>query len=81
VSPFVGGRAVKGPTDAFMEHAGLDRSATGTAAAYEGVIDGLVADEEAPGLPVLVTDTFMTDAAGRRRLAEETLSHGSSLKR
>ncbi len=29
VSPFVGGRAVKGPTDAFMEHAGLDRSAGG----------------------------------------------------
>jgi LPPG:FO 2-phospho-L-lactate transferase len=81
VSPFVGGRAVKGPTDAFMEHAGLDRSATGIAAAYEGVIDGLVADEEAPALPVLVTDTLMEDAAARRRLAEATLAHASTLKR
>jgi LPPG:FO 2-phospho-L-lactate transferase len=81
VSPFVGGRAVKGPTDAFMEHAGLDRSARGIAAAYEGVIDGLVADEDAPGVPVLVTDTLMEDAGGRRRLADETLTHARTLKR
>jgi LPPG:FO 2-phospho-L-lactate transferase len=83
VSPFVGGRAVKGPTDAFMEHAGLDRSATGIAAAYAGVIDGLVADEplERGNLPVLVTDTLMEDAAGRRRLAQATLAHAASLNR
>jgi LPPG:FO 2-phospho-L-lactate transferase len=83
VSPFVGGRAVKGPTDAFMEHAGLDRSATGIAAAYAGVIDGLVADEplERGNLPVLVTDTLMEDAAGRRRLAEIVLGHAESLNR
>ncbi|MDX6619717.1 MAG: 2-phospho-L-lactate transferase, partial [Gaiellales bacterium] len=67
VSPFVGGRAVKGPTEAFMEHAGLSRDAAGIVAAYAGVLDGLVADEDAPGLPVLVTDTLMADAAGRRR--------------
>jgi LPPG:FO 2-phospho-L-lactate transferase len=81
VSPFVGGRAVKGPTDAFMQHAGLDRSAGGVAAAYEGVIDGLVADEAVPGgaLPVLVTDTLMSDAARRRRLAQQTLDHAKSL--
>jgi LPPG:FO 2-phospho-L-lactate transferase len=83
VSPFVGGRAVKGPTDAFMQHAGLDRSASGVAAAYEGVIDGLVADEAVPGgaLPVLVTDTLMSDAARRRRLAHQTLDHAKSLNR
>src|SRR3954454_2806725 len=34
VSPFVGGRAVKGPTDAFMDHAGLERSASGITRAY-----------------------------------------------
>jgi LPPG:FO 2-phospho-L-lactate transferase len=81
VSPFVGGRAVKGPTDAFMEHAGLDRSAAGIATAYGGVIDGLIADEPAEGLPVHVTDTLMEDAAGRRRLAETALAHCASLTR
>jgi LPPG:FO 2-phospho-L-lactate transferase len=80
VSPFVGGRAVKGPTDAFMEHAGFERSATGIAEAYEGVIDGLVADEDA-GVPSLVTDTLMEDAAGRRRLAQEALDHATALNR
>jgi LPPG:FO 2-phospho-L-lactate transferase len=83
VSPFVGGRAVKGPTDAFMEHAGLDRSATGIATAYSGVLDGLVADERVEGhdLPVLVTDTLMEDAAGRRRLAERALEFAAGLRR
>jgi LPPG:FO 2-phospho-L-lactate transferase len=81
VSPFVGGRAVKGPTDAFMDHAGLEHSASGIAEAYAAVIDGLVADEPAEGVPVLVTDTLMEDPAGRRRLAEATLAHCASLNR
>jgi LPPG:FO 2-phospho-L-lactate transferase len=81
VSPFVGGRAVKGPTDAFMDHAGLGRSASGIATAYAGVIDGLVADEPADGIPVHVTDTLMADGTGRRRLAEATLAHAASLNR
>jgi LPPG:FO 2-phospho-L-lactate transferase len=81
VSPFVGGRAVKGPTDAFMDYAGFERSASGIAAAYEGVLDGLVADDAEPSLPTLVTDTLMRDAAGRRRLAQETLDHARSLTR
>jgi LPPG:FO 2-phospho-L-lactate transferase len=81
VSPFVGGRAVKGPTDAFMEHAGLERSAQGIVSAYDGVIDGLIADEDADGLPVLVTGTLMVDAPSRRRLAEAALGHATNLKR
>jgi LPPG:FO 2-phospho-L-lactate transferase len=81
VSPFVGGRAVKGPTDAFMDHAGHERSAAGIAKVYSGVIDGLVADEDEPALPTLVTDTLMEDAAGRRRLARATLDHAASLNR
>jgi 2-phospho-L-lactate transferase/gluconeogenesis factor (CofD/UPF0052 family) len=74
---------VKGPTDAFMEHAGLERSAAGIATAYAGVIDGLVADEPVPGsdLPVLVTDTLMDDSAARRRLAQAALDHAGSLNR
>jgi LPPG:FO 2-phospho-L-lactate transferase len=81
VSPFVGGRAVKGPTDAFMEHAGLERSASGIAAAYREVAGGLVADEPAEGVPVLVTDTLMDGAEGRRRVAQAALDHCASLTR
>jgi LPPG:FO 2-phospho-L-lactate transferase len=84
VSPFVGGRAVKGPTDAFMEHAGFRRSVSGVAQAYDGVIDGLVADEAADApvpVPVLVTDTLMVDAPGRARLAQSVLDHAASLNR
>ena len=81
VSPFVGGRAVKGPTDAFMEHAGFDRSASGIAAAYGDLLAGMVADEPEPSLPTLVTDTLMADAAGRRRLAAAALDHAASLNR
>jgi LPPG:FO 2-phospho-L-lactate transferase len=79
VSPLVGGRAVKGPTDAFMEHAGLERSASGIAAAYREVLNGLVADEPADELPTLVTDTLMDGADGRRRVAEAALRHCESL--
>jgi LPPG:FO 2-phospho-L-lactate transferase len=79
VSPFVGGRAVKGPTDAFCEHAGIERSASGVAAAYEGMLDGIVADEPADGLPTLVTDTLMDTPGRRRALAERTLEFAASL--
>ncbi len=81
VSPFVGGRAVKGPTEPFMEHAGLPLGAAGVLAAYGDVLDGLVADEAVDGasVPVLVTDTLMDDPAARRRVAAETLEFAASL--
>jgi LPPG:FO 2-phospho-L-lactate transferase len=81
VSPFVGGRAVKGPTDAFMDHAGFARSAAGIADAYRGVIDGMVADEDEPSLPTLRTDTLMEGAEGRQRLARAALDHAATLNR
>ncbi len=81
VSPFVGGRAVKGPSDAFMEQAGYEHSAAGVAHIYDGVVDAIVCDERPEDLPVpaLSTDTLMDGAAGRRRLADETLGFASSL--
>ena len=45
VSPLVGGQVLKGPTAAFMEWAGQPLSADGIASVYDGVIDGLVADD------------------------------------
>ena len=81
VSPFVDGRAVKGPTDAFVAHAGLEPGAGAVAEAYRGLLDGLVADEPVSGLPGLETDTLMDSPAARRRVAEETLAFARSLRR
>ena len=81
VSPFVGGRAVKGPTDAFMAQALLPLGAEGVARAYAGVLDGLVAEEPAPGVEVLEADTLMASAQARRRVAALTLEFAASLPR
>lgn len=81
VSPVVGGAVVKGPTGAFMTWAGRTLDADGVAGHYAGLLDGLVADEEAPGagVPVLVTDTHMDDAPARDRVARETLRFAAGL--
>jgi LPPG:FO 2-phospho-L-lactate transferase len=79
VSPIVGGAVLKGPTEAFMRWAGHDASAAGIADCYAGLIDGLVADEAVDGLPVLQTDTLMSDGASRRRVAAETLRFAEGL--
>ena len=46
-----------------MRWAGFDASTASIAACYAGLIDGLVADEPVDGMPVLQTDTLMSDAA------------------
>ena len=51
VSPFVGGQVLKGPTLAFCEHAGIEPTAAGLLDAYEGLLDGIVADEPVAGRP------------------------------
>lgn len=79
VSPLVGGQVLKGPTAAFMQWAGHPLDSGGIAAAYAGLIDGLVADEETEGLPVLATSVLMDSAAARRRLAQETLEFALAL--
>ena len=79
VSPFVGGRAVKGPTDLFSEQVGIATSAAGIAAAYGDVLDGIIADEPAGGPAELVTATLMQTADDRERLAREVLEFASSL--
>ena len=83
VSPFAGGQVVKGPTEPFMLHAGLPLGAAGALAAYDGLLDGLVCDERlsAAGVPLLVTDTLMSDAAARRRVATEILDFATGLAR
>jgi LPPG:FO 2-phospho-L-lactate transferase len=80
VSPFVHGAVVKGPTREFMDGAGLPPDATGIATAYDGMIDGLVADERTDSVPVLETDVLMADGEGRRRLAAEALGFAEALR-
>jgi len=79
VSPLVGGRVLKGPTATFMAWAGHPLDSAGIAAAYDGLLDGLVADERTDALPTLETDVAMPDADARERLARETLQFALAL--
>jgi LPPG:FO 2-phospho-L-lactate transferase len=80
VSPFVGGRSVKGPSEHFCAWAGIEPSATGIARAYSDVVDAVVADEPAGEVPQLVTDTLMEDTGRMRQVARKILDFGGSLR-
>jgi LPPG:FO 2-phospho-L-lactate transferase len=84
VSPYVGGRIVKGPTDRFMEALGRPTTAAGVASLYAGLIDAMVVDEGDPDpppaeIPTLAAQTLMDGAAGRVRLARTVLDYGATL--
>jgi LPPG:FO 2-phospho-L-lactate transferase len=79
VSPIVGGEVLKGPTASFMAFGALELNADGIADFYGELLDGIVADEDVGRLTTLQTDTRMQDAAGRARLAEQTLSFAAAL--
>jgi LPPG:FO 2-phospho-L-lactate transferase len=80
VSPLVAGQVLKGPTAAFMEFAGLALSSDGIGACYDGVIDGIVADQRATNLPALETDVLMASVDARGRVADETLRFALALR-
>jgi LPPG:FO 2-phospho-L-lactate transferase len=78
LSPYVAGRVVKGPTDAFMRAVGRPSTAAGVASLYQGLLDAIVCDEDDPDPPpaevkALICPTLMEDAAGRRALARRVL--------
>ena len=79
VSPLVGGRSLKGPTEDCLTWAGQPLTSDGIAAYYDGLLDGLVADQRTDALPTLETDVSMPDAAGRRRVAQEALDFALAL--
>ena len=80
VSPIVGGEVLKGPTAAFMAFAALDCSASGVAAFYGELLDGIVADEDVDAvLPVLRAETRMSDAESRASVAAQTLDFALAL--
>ena len=51
VSPLVGGRSLKGPTEAFMSWAGLAVDDGGIASCYTGLAQGMVVDRGTPTGP------------------------------
>ena len=79
VSPFVRGQVVKGPTETFMAFTKQPKTTDGIAAIYDGLLDGIVADERASRLPTFETDVLMDTPQARERLARETLNFALSL--
>jgi LPPG:FO 2-phospho-L-lactate transferase len=84
VSPFVGGRSLKGPTEKFMRAAGVEPSTAGVASLYKGLIDALLVDaadpsEPPPGVRVWKRPTLMSNAESRRAVAEEVLGLAAEL--
>lgn len=85
VSPFIGGKAIKGPAAKILRELGLEPTPRAVADAYKGVIDGLIIDESDIGLPRAdgiahhVTDTLMKGDAGQQRVARETLDFAAKL--
>jgi LPPG:FO 2-phospho-L-lactate transferase len=83
ISPLVGGRSLKGPTEAFLRGLGRAVSAAGVASLYEGLLDGMVVDPDETdppeGIELLRCPTVMSDAADRRALADRTLAFAREL--
>jgi len=86
VSPFVAGGVVKGPTEKFMRAVGRPPTAAGVATLYEGLLDGMVVDQDDPdpppeGIETLAAQLLMDDANARSRVARVVLGFGASLAR
>jgi LPPG:FO 2-phospho-L-lactate transferase len=89
VTPIIGGEAVKGPAAKLMRELGTESSAVAVAHHYAEFLNGFVLDErdaplkpqiEAMGVGVLATDTIMTDADERARLACEVVTFADQLR-
>lgn len=80
VSPFIGGRAVKGPAAKLMGELGLGVTPQDLIQYYAGVLDGLVIDvsdreqTQPVDFPILITHTLMESGADKMGLAAEILS-------
>ncbi len=91
LSGIVGGKAIRGPADRMLASLGGEPNAVGVARRYvdAGLIDVFVIDRadeasepavRAMGVDVVVTDTVMTDAGSRGRLAGEMLAAASAAR-
>ena len=86
VSPFVGGRALRGPADRMAVSLGDEASSAAIARAYAGLLDALLIDEvdaadaaaiAALGVEPIVCSTVMTDDASRASLAAAAVTAAS----
>ena len=77
VSPLIGGRAVKGPLDRMLRRMAGDVTPAALAGLYDGLVDALVVDGVDAGasadVPLIATETLITDRETARRLARFTL--------
>jgi LPPG:FO 2-phospho-L-lactate transferase len=85
VTPIVAGAALKGPAAKLMRELGQLPSPLTVVDHFADLLDGFVLDladaelDRAVELPVLVTDTIMTDLASKTRLAAEILEFAARL--
>jgi LPPG:FO 2-phospho-L-lactate transferase len=85
VSPIIGGKAVKGPTDKIMAELDVPATSATIAKHYRGFLSGLVIDGSDAAergtveCAVHVTATLMRDEEDRVRLAHEVLAFASHL--
>ena len=85
VSPYVAGEVVKGPTDAFMRALARPTTAAGVATMYEGLLDGMVCDEDDPdpppdSVPTIQAPTLMDGRGARHRVAIATLQFAAGMR-
>jgi LPPG:FO 2-phospho-L-lactate transferase len=89
ISPIVGGETIKGPAAKMYRELGIKPSALSVARHYCSLLTGFVLDNidqdqtqeiHSMDIQTLVTDTIMKSPDDRRRLAEEVLAFGQSLK-
>jgi LPPG:FO 2-phospho-L-lactate transferase len=84
VSPLIGGKAVRGPADRMLRRLAGGTRPRQVTDCYKGLVDALVIDEadadEEAGIRTIVTRTLMTDADGRRRVAEAVLETAGALR-
>jgi LPPG:FO 2-phospho-L-lactate transferase len=83
ISPIVAGAPLRGMADRLMPAVGMELSAFGAAAAYQGLLDAFVIDDVDAGLAdrirsdlgmrVAVVDTIMVDDSAAERLARAAL--------
>ena len=79
VSPLVGGAVLKGPTATCLQWAGHSLDSDGIAAAYAGLIDGLVADERTDAVVTLEREVLLDTPERRREVADAALRFAAGL--
>ena len=73
------GKILKGPTADCLAWAGRTLDSDGIADHYEGLIDGLVADQRTDAVPTLETDVELGTPRSRRRVADAVLEFAAAL--